>query len=313
MNEALGIVDPMRVPGGDRARQAWRGLPALGQAFVVLAAVDIVARALGLFGTRLFVDLADPLSVITAFVPHDALILLPAVVAWRRRDAVEATPLVVRGAILIALVELLDAPLRGLTSGNPLDPFVLPTVVSIAGTFLTAAGWVTLAMGLRDLDPPKPDQSSAGLANVVGGAIALSGIVNLAGVLLLPGADVGDTRWNALLQLNNAMFVLQTLSLAFLARLVVLGTGDTRRPSIARTTATVAVVLIAIGSIVTAVIGILALTQTALAQSIWSAGAPLWLMISLVIGPVAMTGLVVAFGLGLADVPDGVASDTIAA
>ena len=113
MNQALGVVDPMRVPGGDRAREAWRGLPALGQAFVVLAAIEVVARALGLFGTRLFVDLADPLSVITAFVPHDALILLPAVIAWRRRDAVEATPLVIRGAILVALVELLDAPLRG--------------------------------------------------------------------------------------------------------------------------------------------------------------------------------------------------------
>ena len=44
------------------------------------------------------------------------------------------------------------------------------------------------------------DLTSIGLipvANLVGGAIALSAIVNLAGVLLLPGADLGDARWNA--------------------------------------------------------------------------------------------------------------------
>ena len=311
--EALGVVDPMRIPGADRARQAWRGLPGLGRAFIVLAAIDVVARALGLFGTRLFVNLGDPLGVITAFVPHDALILLPAVLTWRRPDAVEATPLVMRGAVLVALVELLDAPLRGLTSGNPLDPFVLPTIVSIAATFLTAAGWVTLAIGLRDLNAPLADQSTAGLANIVTGSIVLAAIVNLAGVLLLPQGDLGDPRWNALLQLNAGMFVLQALSLAYLARVVVLGNGDARRPGIARTTATAAAVLIAIGSIVSAVIGLLALSQIALAQSIWSGGGPIWLAISLLTGPVAMTALVVAFGLGLADTSDGVASDTIAA
>ena len=308
-----GVVDPMRIPGAARARQAWDRLPRLGQAFVVLAAIDVIVRALGLFGMQLFLGLDNPLSVITAFVPHDALILLPGVLIWRRGDAIEATPLVMRGAILIALVELLNGPLRGMTSGNQLDPFVGPTVISIAATFLMAAGWATLAIGLRDVNPAKPEQSTAGLANLVGGAIALSAIVNLAGVLLLPGADVGDARWNALLQLNSAMFVLQTLALAYLARTVVLGNGDTRRPSTARTTATAAVALIAIGSLVTTVITVLALTQSAFAQSIGISGGAIWLVIGLVTGPVAMTALVVAFGLGLADVSDGVASDTIAA
>jgi hypothetical protein len=221
--------------------------------------------------------------------------------------------MVMRGAILIALVELLNAPLRGMTSGNQLEPFLGPTIISIAATFLMAAAWVTIALGLRELDPAKPEQSTAGLANIVGGAIALSGIVNFAGVLLLPGADVGDARWNALLQLNNAMFVLQTLALAYVARTIVLGNGDTRRPSTARTTATAAVALIAIGSLVTTVINLLALTQAAFAQLVEFSAGPIWLAIGLVTGPVAMTALVVAFGLGLADVSDGVASDTIPA
>jgi hypothetical protein len=310
--ESIGVVDPMRIPGADRARGAWLRLPVLGRAFVVLATIDVVVRALGLFGTQLFVDLGDPLSVITAFVPHDGLILLPAILIWRRPDAIEATPLVMRGAVLVALVELLNAPLRGLTSGNPIDPFALPTIVSIAATFLTAAGWATLAIGLRELNPAKPEQSTAGLANIVGGAIALAAIVNLAGVLLLPGADVGDPRWNALLQLDSAMSVLQTVAIAYLARIVVLGNGDVRRPSMARSTATVAVVLLAIGMLVTTAINLLALTQAAFAQSIGLGGGPIWMAIGLVTGPVAITALVVAFGLGLADASDGVASDRVA-
>jgi len=302
--DALGVVDPMRLPGADRTRQAWHRLPVLGQTFVVLAALDVVVRALGLFGTQLFLGLDNPLSVITAILPHDALILLPAVLVWRRPDAVEAMPLVMRGVILVALVELLNAPLRGLTSGNQLDPFGGPTIISIAATFLMAAGWMTLAIGLRELNPAKPEQSTAGLANIVGGAIALAAIVNLAGVLLLPGPDVGDARWNALLQLNSAMYVLQTLALAYLARIVVLGNGDARRPSIARTTATSAVALVAIGSFMTTVISVLALSQAAFAQSIGLGAGPIWLVIGLLTGPVAMTALVVAFGLGLAD-PSG--------
>ena len=310
--EVLGVVDPMRIPGADRARQAWHRLPILGRAFVVLAALDVVVRAIGLFGTRLFFGLDNPLSVITAFVPHDALILLPAVLVWRRRDAVEATPLVMRGAILIALVELLNAPLRGLTSGNQLEPFLGPTIISIAATFLLAAAWVTLAIGLRELNPAKPEQSTAGLANLVGGAIAVAAIVSLAGVLLLPGADIGDPRWNALLQLDSAMFVLQIAALAYFSRIAILGKDDVRRPSIARTTATAAVALLAVGWFLTTVIDLLALTQSAFAQSIGLGAGPIWLAIELMTGPVATTALVVGFGLGLADASDGVASDTIA-
>jgi hypothetical protein len=291
----------MRIPGAERARGAWQRLPALSRAFVVLAALDVAIRALGLFGTQLFVDLGNPVSVITPFVPHDALILLPAVLIWRRADAVDATPLVMRGAILVALVELLNAPLRGMTSNNALDPFVGPTMISIAASFLMAAGWITIAIGLRVLNPANAEPSIAGFANVVGGGIALGAILGLATVLLLPGVDVGDPRWNALIQLNSAMLVLQGLALAYLARIVVLGTHDEHRPIEARYTATGAVALLAFGAFVTTVLGLLALSQTWFAQWIAIGGGPIWLAIGLLTGPVAMTAFVVAFGLGLAD------------
>jgi hypothetical protein len=299
--DGLGVVDPIRIPGAARAGRAWNRLPSLAKVFVALTAIDVAMRALGLFGTSLYLDLSSPLSLVAAFLPHDALILLPAILAWRRPNAVEAVPLVMRGAILVALVELLNAPLRGVASGNPLDPVVGPTVVSIAAIFLTAAGWISIALGLRGLNPEKPEASTAGLGNVVGGAIALGAILNLAGVLLLPGPDVGEPRWNALVQLNSAMLTVQTFALAYLAMIVALGTDDERRPKAARYTGTGAVVLLAIGAFVTAVIELIALSQAAFAQSIGIGGGPIWLAIGLLTGPVAMTAFVVAFGLGLAD------------
>ena len=51
--------------------------------------------------------------------------------------------------------------------------------------------------------------------------------------------------------------------------------------------------------------GLLALVQTAFVQSLWTGGEPIWLAVGLLTGPVAMTALVVGFGLGLADVPAG--------
>jgi hypothetical protein len=291
--DPVGVVDPIRIPGAARGRRAWAGLPNLAKVFVALVAIDVIVRALGLFGTSLFLDLGNPLSVITAFVPHDALILLPAVLVWRRADAVEATPLVMRGAMLVALVELLNTPLRGLLSGNPLDPIVAPTVISVTATLLMAAGWILLAFGLRELNPATPEASNAGLANIVGGAIAVGAIVSLASVLLLPAPDIGEPTWNTLVQLNSAMFVFEGLALAYLARIVVLGTGDVRRPIAARNTATGAMVLLAIGRLAMIAIG----------------PGPIWLAIVLITGPVAMTAFVVAFGLGLADAPARDASE----
>lgn len=284
--DALGVVDPLRIPGAAAALRIWAGLPYLARAFVVLAAVDVLVRALGLFGTNLYLDLGSPLTWFSAFFPHDALILLPAIVILRRPNAIESTPVVVRGAILVALVEVLNPPLRGLVSGNPADPFAGPTIISILGILLTAAGWYSLASGLRVMNPVKVEESIAGLANLVGGTIALGAVVDFVLVLVRPGPDFGDATWTSLMQLNSAMLVVQWLALAYLARVVVLGTRDPTRP--------VAATYLATGALAGYAIGFLLFVMAI-------GTGPIWTVIAFLSGPVAMTAFLAAFGLGLAD------------
>ena len=284
----LGVVDPLRIPGGSRARGLWAGLPELSRVFVALTVLDVLVRALGLLGTGLTFSLGYPLSWFGAFFPHDAMILLPALILARWPDALETIPMVVRGAVLIALVTLLNGPLRGLVSGNPVDPIVAPTVVSILGILLMAGGWWSIAQGARVLNPVRPAESFAGLANLVGGAIAFAAVANLAIALLGPAPDIGEPTWTSLLQLNSAMFAVQSLALAYLARVVVLGTGDPARPREAMYLATGSLVLLAVGALL-----LLVPMQGAVP-----------LVLYLITGSVAMTGFVVALGIGVTD-PSG--------
>src|ERR1043166_1773692 len=94
--------------------QAWvdrlRAWPMLAQIFVGLTVLDIVFRGLGVIQPAMYLSTQNPLTFVTAFLPHDALILLPALVVIRRRDAESAMPWVLRGAVLIALETLLWAP-----------------------------------------------------------------------------------------------------------------------------------------------------------------------------------------------------------
>jgi len=290
--EGLGVVDPMRIPGAAAARRAWFGLQSLARVFVALVVVDILVRVMGLFGMSLFLSLAQPLSWVSAFLPHDALILLPALVITRRPDAIEATPNVMRGAIAVSLVELLNAPARGLVSGTPPDPVVAATIVSLVAIVVTAGGWYWLALGLRPLNPLRPAESSAGLANLVAGALAATALLNLLMTLFGPAPDVGDPTWTALFQVNSAMLVVQSLAFAYLARVVVVGTGDTTRPAAATNLATGSLVLLAIGGVLLA-IGPMLIPVTG--------DNAIWVVIALLTGPIAMTGFVASFGLGLAD------------
>ncbi len=312
--DALGVVGAIRIPGAERAREWWSGLPKLAQVFVALAALDLVMRALGLFRTSLFVDLSYPLSIITAFLPHDALILLPAVLVLRRPDALVAAPLVMRGAMAVALSELLGQPLRGLLSGNFVDPYTLPTIVFIVGIVATAGGWLAIAEGLRPLTPPQVDINAAGLANLVAGAIGVGAVIQLVTTLVQPGPDLDGQLWPTLFRLVSAASALGGLAFAYLGRTVIRARGDTRRPRQALELATVAFVLFAIGSLLMILFTVVALALTGL-SGIWSG---VLTGLSLLTGPVATTAVVVAFGLGLADptTPDpsgtigGVTNDT---
>ena len=299
-SDRLRVVDPMRIPGSAAAQRVWDRQPKLSQAFVVLACIDVVIRALGLFGTRMYLDLSAPLSLLTAFLPHDALILLPAILLFRRPDAASATPLVMQGAILLAIVEFAGEPLRGLTSGNPASPIAGPALISIAASLLTAAAWVTIARGLAALDPTRADATTLGLSNLVAGVILIGAVVSLALVLLLPATNLGDPTWRSLLQLNSAMSVIPSLAFAYLAREVVRGKDDDRRPPRARSTGTAAMVLVAIGSVITAITGLFALAQSVYALPGGGFLGAVSTGISLFAGPLAMTAFIVAFGLGLA-------------
>jgi hypothetical protein len=293
--EGMGVVDPLRFPEAATARRAFLGLPTIARVFVALAGVDILVRAVGLFGTGLFLSIDNPLSWFSAFLPHDALILLPALVVIRRPDAIESIPMVMRGAIAVALAELLSTPARGIVSGNPLEPGVAPTIVSIVAILFVAGGWYWLALGLRAINPMRPAESSAGLANLVGGALALIALISLVTTLFGPAPDVGNPIWTALLQLNSAMFVVQSLAFAYLARVAVLGTGDPDRPTAATNLATGSLVLVAVGAIFIA-IGPLLIPATG--------NNVIWVVIAWLTGPIALTGFVASFGLGLAD-PSG--------
>jgi len=293
--EGLGVVEPLRIPGAAATRRAFLGLPPAARVFVALAGVDVVVRVLGLFGTGLFLFLDNPLTWFSAFFPHDALILLPALILARRPNAIEATPLVMRGAIAVALVELLNTPLRGIVSGNPLDPIVAPTIVSIVAILFLAGGWYWPALGLRALNPVRPADSSTGLANLVGGALVVTALMSFVTALFGPVPDVGNPSWTALFQLNSAMLVVQSIAFAYLARVVILGTGDPARPIAATNLATGSLVLVAIGAILLT-IGPLLIPVTG--------DNAIWVVLGWLTGPVAMTAFVASFGLGLAD-PSG--------
>jgi hypothetical protein len=290
--EGLGVVAPLRIPGAAAARRAFLGLPPVARLFIGLAGVDVVVRGLGLFGTGLFLFLDNPLTWFSAFFPHDALILLPALILARRPNAIEATPLVMRGAIAVALVELLNTPLRGIVSGNPLDPIVTPTIVSIVAILFLAGGWYWLALGLRALNPMRPADSSVGLANLVSGALVITALTSFVTTLFVPAPDVGNPSWTALFQLNSAMLVVQSLAFAYLARVVILGTSDPARPTVATNLAAGSLVLVAIGAIL--------LTIGPLLVPVTGDNA-IWVVLGWLTGPVAMAAFVASFGLGLAD------------
>lgn len=301
----LGVVDPIRLPGFvrpgmSRGGATWQGLPTLGKAFVVLAVADIVARALGVFGRGLSIDPAVPISLVTAFVPRTLLILLPALLLLRRPDAGSATPLVLRGAVVLALVELLQDPLSSLAFGLPDGSGVVPGMgVGIGRTILASVGWLAIAVGLNAVTTGRPGAAIAGLANLVFGALFAAAIISLGLTLVLAPPDLGDPTWNAVTLVSNALFVVEAGVLAYLARVVVRGSEDARRPAFARALATTATVL---GAAITAVVAVL--SGIILVQIVFvippsfslAEGAPGWLA-----GWPVTLALLVALALGLAD------------
>jgi hypothetical protein len=291
----LGVVEPIRIPGADRIRSAWRPLPPVGRAFVALAVVDLVLRALRFNGVWLGIDVDLPFTALSALT-HTVVLLLPVAVLLRRPDAAAATPWILRGAIVIALVELLGEHVRAVlpTDGDIGGPWI---VAQLASGAAWTAGYAMLAIGLRRQAREAPRPAIAGFANLVAAAIVLAATAGLIGQLVLVEAELfPGTR------LLGVLAAIPQLALAFLARVVVRGTEDDRRPRIARSLATAGVALIAVDAAVLMLLSIYVLLQASF--------FPAW---PLPIGGfglgwfgsgLAMVLLVVAFGLGLGD-PSG--------
>lgn len=304
----LGVVDPIRVPSplvGLWAMlvRAWNRLPNLGRLFVALTAGDILARALGLAGMSLGIELSYPITLVSAFLPHDLLILLPAVLIARRHDAPTATPLVFRSAVLLSLVTLLTSPLSNAAAAGAGEAgFVMATSLAILATVLRAVGWLGLGNGLRDLAVEAPRPTIAGLANVVFVLLAASAIVALTLLLVLGPPDLGDPLWTTLSLLSSALVTLESVAFAYLARVVVRGTVDPRRPPLATylASASMGVAAVAIG--IVGVLGVATLVQLGFKLPGSSVGG--LLNIGWVGTEFPLTAFLIAFGLGLADTSD---------
>lgn len=303
--DTLGVVDPMHVPGSVggmevRAADAWRRLPTLGKAFVVLAIVRVLAGALGVAGTSLFIDLSYPFTVVSGLLIATLPILLPAFLLMRRPDAAAAMPLVFRGAVVLALVAFLQQPVSAFAFGLPGGGgFVAGVSVGIARTLFSASGWLAIAVGLGAVTSSRPGPALAGLANLVLGALVAAAIVQLALLLVSGQPDLGDPTWNAMSMLGNAMFTVEAAVLAYLAFVLVRGTNDTRRPAAARYLATSAWVLAAALAAMSAVVGAVTVVQIVFALSRGAVGGEIalaWLG-----GWPVIAATLVALALGLAD------------
>ncbi len=297
----LGVVELLRLPDGvlrawQRSAAWFTAQPLLARLFIGLAALDVVVRALGVVGPSIVLDIGAPVGILYSFFPHDLLILLPALVVIRRPTATDDTPNVVDGAILVALAELLSHPTGALagTIGS-VGPAVL---VALGATLVTAVGWVWVGRGLASLNPA-PSPNAAGWAN-----LAALGIVATAGVTAViyvagPGVDYGDEDSNRLLAVFYLAQILAPLAIAYLGRHVIRGFEDERRPEMALRLGAAAVLLAAGLGLVVNVISLLARSDVAFAQSLAGVGG--WDLLYWLATGGAISLLVIAFGIGLAD------------
>jgi hypothetical protein len=257
---ALGVVDPMRIPVPAWLAGWWAGLPIIGRSFVALALLDVVGRAVGVLHPPISFDASLLLGV--QLLPRELIILLPALILTRQSDAARATPLILRGAILIGLVELLGPQVTNYVSATAGDTMLGWTVLSLVIAVLKAAAWVAIAIGLAALATAEPRPFYAGLANLVAGAMIVFALLRLLLVLTGPANDLGDPGWNQLQLIASSFFVLESFAWAYLAWVVLRGTEDSKRPHAAITLAVSAFAVAGTLAILDLVLGLGALTRT---------------------------------------------------
>jgi hypothetical protein len=286
----LGVVDPIGVPGA--AQRAFRDAPVLARLFVALAVVDVVGRTLGLLGPAVDLSLSRPLSVIASFLPRDLLILLPAIIVLRLPNAQAVTPWIVAGAIIVAGAEILARPLAALFQAD----FTVYSLVIL----MAPAGWLAIGWGLTRINPREPSLRVAGTANLVAALVVLaSAVVALLPLVVPSPPGFGEGPATDIVVEIGLLQLLASGAWAYLFRAVVRGFGDPRRPVWAMSAGAIATALSAVLGIGLAVVTVLGRIDPRTLH---------WLTQSDVYVPLAWLGLggavsllVVAFGLGLAD------------
>jgi hypothetical protein len=288
--DATGVVGELRIP--EPVRRAYRSTPAVAMVFIAIAFLDPVGRGLGLFQPAVHLDPAQPLSIVSSFVPRDMLILLPAVILLRLPSAVRVTPFVLGGAVAISLGQLLELPL-----GSVVLP---PALGYTAATFVPTLGWIAMGWGLATLNPKTPPTAVAGTANLVAAVVVIAAAA--LGVLPLVLPRELDLRDPSIL---NTVFsiavveILGALAWGFFLRAVVRGFGDPRRPNLATSLGTFAALLAAALSLAIAVLAVIGRVDPRLLVPILQ--SPIYVPLFWLAGGGATSLLVVAFGLGLAD------------
>jgi hypothetical protein len=295
---SLGVVDPIRIPGIDRLGRLWRSLPLGGKALVAAVVVDEVLRLFRVAGLA-GIDIAVP-ATFAWELTHVAVVLLPLVLLLAQPGAAVTTPLLMRGAVVVAVAELVGVPVATLSFGIGPDAAAF-TAVQLGLAAAWTAGYLSIGVGLARLGAPgrdgvtAPRPTIAGFANVVAACIAGPVVVGLIAQVLLRAAD---DSFQQSLPLGVA-FGVSTFAYAFLARAVVRGTEDLRRPRLARSIATAGVVLAAVNAVVIVGLDLVILYQQLVRPDLEPFHGVLglgWFGEGF-----ARLALVVAFGLGLAD------------
>jgi hypothetical protein len=270
-------------------------VPRVAKLFVGLTVLDIVIRALlswleSVLSTDGFQSTDSPIGI------AQLLILLPALVLIRRPTAATDTPLVLWGAIVVAVTAFATGGIARFL-GLPADALFLTAQTQLIETLAWTSGVILVARGLSALNPSTPAAFAAGSANLAAGAIVVAAVVSLLSSLVSIETHLNaflNFDWPASLMSIGAATAGQ-LGIAYLARHVGRGFEDPSRPELATRLGSIAAVLYGVTELLTAVlVGIEEVTP-------WH-GVPADVLTALsFMADGALVLLAVSFALGLAD------------
>ncbi|HJW22412.1 MAG TPA: hypothetical protein VJ506_08295 [Candidatus Limnocylindrales bacterium] len=295
-----GAVHPIRIPDWIRepAERWWREMPAVARLFVGLTALDVVGRSVGFLSPAIAWGFLTPLGFVTAFVPHDLWILLPALLIIRRPDAPAATLWIFGAALVVAIVEVARGPVQAILYVPSLA--TIGVLVGAAAGLALAAGWALLGRGLSVLAPRNPSPTVAGIATI---AVALLGILialYLAEAITAPA--FGDAAYNQAVTLGKLAGTIEMVAWTYLMWVVIRGLGDPWRPvmatNLAGTGAIMAACIVPVTSVLARLLGAVGVDLSG-----GSGFAELFQIVSWLGDIAGPTLIAAAFALGLAEPP----------